>query len=102
MHGETSYVRSVGVPELDRNFLTHPTLLQKWFRLVVMDLFHNPWVAHQTEVVTCEKGDHQQCHQNYYLSSKVLVLRLVPLAMVPRHAGSSSPAIFRLDADVSC
>ena len=29
MHGETSCVRSVGVPELDRNFLTHPALSQK-------------------------------------------------------------------------
>ena len=29
MHGETFYVRSVGVLELDRNFLTHPTLSQK-------------------------------------------------------------------------
>ena len=67
-----------------------------------MDLFHNPWVAHQTEVVTCETGDHQQCEQKYYLSCKVLILRLVPLAMVPRHAGSSSPASFRVDAVVSC
>ena len=67
-----------------------------------MDLFQNPWVAHQTKVVTCETGDHQQCHQNYYRSSKVLVLRLVLLAMVPRHAGSSSPASFRFEAVVSC
>ena len=67
-----------------------------------MDLFHNPWVTHQTEVVTCETGDHQQCHQDYYLSSEVLVLRLVTLAMVPRQAGSSSPAIFRFEAVVSC
>ena len=29
MHGETSYVMSVGVPELDRNLLTHRTLSQE-------------------------------------------------------------------------
>ena len=29
MHGETSYVRSVGVPEHDRHFLTHRTLWQE-------------------------------------------------------------------------
>ena len=102
MHGETSYVRSVGVPELDRNFLTRPTLLQKMVQPRGEDLFHDPWVAHQTEVVTCETGDCQQCQQKYYLPCKVLVFRLVPLAMVPRHAGSSSPASFRLDAVVSC